>query len=725
MTDTDPHERRSKDASQTPAPPDTADSGLDAAPRPLLDELRGQVPHLDPHPTGPAEAGDSDDCRAAAERLYQQASAVREHAMAEFERVKQLRAEFAQREADYAQALREIDQQRAQLESDRAELLSEFDDLAHQRSVFDQQLAHRRLRTTSARRIRRTSRLALHARLVTLALIAALIAGGAWVLMNTRDQVESVARIQIDGDMPLAICAAQLASLGGRPHADAAGSAWHQAVSAGRVIIGQDDPTHTLKITLRGPSPVDNEQTLSTAAARFAQMLPGLSSDPAADVSHRVWAAQRKELDQRLAALRNQRSEVQRQRAAVPRAESAESARAALAELQTDAQRITERHTSARDALRTLEDQVEPTGTVSTEDFARGLSDDAIYQQDSAEFEMQTKAYQRELVLSEVLVLDKLEDLQAAAAELATTIDKQLSLDLPLSVRALLEDAGGEADDFDRLLRQFIKSWNTQREATERLHPTQATRELFTAQTEAVQALGRVLTETTRVSGKLRLIVDQISHGNDAPTRRTVIGSLLRGELRHIDQARRDVRQVAEGLDTATNFKLDAADRLVRNLSTRLREREKRIRTKLQAAADRDARAQHANAVQQQRAVVADLDQQRETALARIVDQLDLIQSLQETARRTAALDARAASLDEQIEQLTQQQARLDQHEPAVHKTTARLVRMAHAPVDMHRHLQAASIVALGVFAGVWIVGTLIFGRFARAAPRHRNTTKP
>jgi hypothetical protein len=690
---------------------------------PVFRELEARVTDLTTPPAGrDASAPDTPEERelqrrqAFIERLYRQASESRERALREQKRAAALSEQLAQRDSALEQAKLDLEIQSQQLDSDRQQITEQRELLSTDIEGFEQQLERLAQREAASRRVRRVGRFAIQLRAISIALIGGLAGGASWMVLHVGDDVTSFGRIHLSGRPErFESHLAGLMSLAPVAADDAVVERWRRAVASGRVTIQSEAATGDAILAVRGAGAVENEALISAAVDAYGQavrVVSGAQSDP----RWQVWSAASESLAQRLGALRESLEMVERAQAGIPETADWLDARTQFEALQQSAREVGEALATARGTLLALEAQDAPRGVVTTDDFAAALSNDPIYQQDSLEFDEHAKAYQSQLLLAQILIADPLSELQKTLIGLAATIAEQIELNPPLAARTLLEEMDSEVGDLQRLLQQFAGSLDSRRTALERLDPAGAVVAMFTLQSEAMDSAQRVSDEIGRVAALLRETVREMAAAPSAGTRETVISSVLRGEISRVDDDHRRLVEQIGKLDTQKNFELDAADRQVRSLRTRQRDRQERVRATLQEQVDAAAAGTHQNALSAARARVSELDEEREFTLRAIVDQLEVLREREATSRLITALDAQRDVLTGQISVLERQMADHSKQEPRPKVDRVELVGLSHEATEAKQHWRSAGVVGSVIFASCWLVSTLMLSRFAGGA---------
>ncbi len=710
--------------SPPPNPPDNVDPDRkpDDSVEPLLDELKQRVSDLHAGSAGqPAPAHEDQDIarrRAAAELLYQQASDTRAKALREHERATELREQLGRTEAEQRQARLDLDFERERIAGDRADLDAQRSQLNEELEQFEQRVATEAARVSTERRGSRTSALGVALRATLVAVVAGLAAGACWWLLQQESVHISQMTVTVE-NTPLETSAAAARLIGLPAGAFASQSqarAWQQAVGEGRVRI-EPQADGQLGVALQGPGPVENEDLLSAAFAAYQSALVSAAEDRTRDVAWRTWEARRGLLATQLDAWQQRLGALQVQRREIPGEDQWRAARAQLDTLRAETRALTDELDQARSALVGLQSLDLPRGTLSTETFAAALLADPVYQQDMQELESQARAYQTEVLLGKVLVVDPLEELRKSVRGLAGAVEKQVELRPSVDVQAILEDAAAELDDLNRLLTQFAATWSTRRQEMELLRPIDDAEKLIAAQQAAFDSLARVTEEVERVLGVLRETVRRLGELPGGGTRESVVAAMLRGELSHLADNLREVRTAGRRLDADENFKLDATDRQVRSLRGRIRARQDRIQAELQATADEEARTSYERTVQARRSEISELDERRDQAMDAVVAQLEVLRELEGSSRALIGLDAEKTALEREVRSLEQRRDELLAAEPVPPVPTVTLASMQHAARDSEDLLRSTGLVAGSVFAATWMAAGLLMARFAGGRP--------
>lgn len=676
-------------------------------------KTRARIPASDPAgdgaPTAPLPAGDLEKRRASVDLLYRQASEFREAARREHEEAIKLRTRLAEQENRHEEAALQLEIQRQHLETERTEIDEQREMLVADIAAFEKQLAQQSRQAAATRRVVRLSRLGVQLRALAIALAAGGVASAAWLVLHAADEVQSVGRVRVQGPRDVAAYAAQLASVT-EIAGEGAANRWQAAVLEGRVVVRPVDGD-ALEVALRGAGAVENESLLSGAIAACGEAIARSAADREADPAWRAWQARLAALDHQLQSVGAALAGLADNPAAGVDDADFQQARQRFEELREQGRAFSDEISAERAALLALQSQDSPRGVVTTEDFAQALVDDAVYAQDAQELEVHGNAYQAELLLAKVLVLEPLEQLRKTARGLRVAVGKQLELNPPLAVREGLERAAGEVDDLNKLLNQFAEAWQVRRHAIELLKPVESISELFEHQVAAFESISRVIKELERVSGVLATTVKKLGEGPDAGTRQSVIASLLRGEISRLTEAGEALAEAVQHVDTARNFKLDAADRQIRSLRMRMHDRQQRVQQQVQEAADRRAREQHAEKVRAHQARIAALDEQRDATIRAVVEQIEKLHELQQAASAATALAAKRELLEAERQRLAEQRARLADQEPRAATDRLELVALDHTPVAAQRRWRTAAGVGGCVLLAAWLMGAMLLSR--------------
>jgi hypothetical protein len=498
-------------------------------------------------------------------------------------------------------------------------------------------------------------------------------------------------------------------------------TAWRDAWAAGRLWAGIADD-NIVHLTTRGMAARDDAALLEAAAAAYAH---ASAVHPA---QHEASAAA-EELRARRAVLAANLQESQAQQAQTA---------AALGEVATDAER-TEAVTLAEDleiqradlaaALETQRAELAalmsaevPRGVVDPSAAPAALKQDALYQEDREEFRAVALQYRSELTVAMLLLEDPAKQLQKAFSDLADSLAEQQALEPPAEVRAALEPAAADVQSALQVLAPFIEDWRTRVNTTQEMDVREDVLALVESQNSASDAARRAADQLAALVHQLAERIDALAPAGAGSTRAVVVAAMLRGAHASLKNATDAFAAAAEKTALPANFQLDALDRKLRGLRTRITTREEALAQQLQLEADRAARDRHAAEITRRQEEVRLLERQREEAVTALMAALDRVRALDERVRRRGTLEIDAREREGEIAWLTRRVAELDdalaraeQQHGGPQRVTFEPAASAAVP---SQRASGAALAAVFTFGAIWGVFGLLQLRWPAGSRR-------
>ncbi|MGD8451841.1 MAG: hypothetical protein PVJ57_08485 [Phycisphaerae bacterium] len=554
-------------------------------------------------------------------------------------------------------------------------------------------------------------------RAAVLAVLAGLVAGYVWWRTET-PVYRAMAEMALSGDSPAAqeVVEAHRRRLQ-RPDAvaellgeEALTGTW----AAADVNLAEGTNGPALRVSLDGPNATDVRDVVTWVATGYCEAGANMPAEPGSSAGP--------DLTARAAALEAERKTWQDRRqvhatqaAALATVAQRDEARETADRLREEFEALSEALVQQRGELSVLLGGPVPRGTVSPVAMATGLATDDVHNEDAKEFRANATSYRSELTVALLLVVDPLSEFQRVVRAFGTTLEEQRQLQPPAALATVLEQCAAEIAEADKTLGAARERWQTLIEGARELEPEEQIADLIrqqhTAYDETAQlaGLGRSLIE--KLNGHLK----ELTEASDGGTRSVVVAALLRDELSKISTSLAALVEASGQTDLAKNFRLDALDRQLRGLRTRMEQREASIRQRLQFEADEKARAEHAAHVLEVQQAVEAAEQRRETLLSEFSAALDRLRSLEEeVAQRAAAelelshCDAELARIGKDLEALAKQQALAGQTTTAPSLVLRGVTVEKIAGRNRERHAVLAGLIAL---VGVGGIGLLMFVR--------------
>ncbi len=315
-----------------------------------------------------------------------------------------------------------------------------------------------------------------------------------------------------------------------------------------------------------------------------------------------------------------------------------------LAALLTDRRRqwqqATGQHVAAVAVLDKLQAAPTPKGTVDPADRAQVETQDASLQQDEKALLDKLAQVHDELAKTIAAVKPAVITSTDALEKLETALSHQREAQADLEVAALLERMSVTVTDHRAAVEGFAQAWDKGASGLPKPNDVAQADALLARQAELERLVRDFRFEADPIEAKLRAQLEAIVGEGEERTQRIVIQNALRGSVHGVRDAGVRLSEVASGIVTADNFRLDAACRSASGLTRRIAARRERVLADLQRDADEQAAEQYATDIKEARAALAQRAEQRDRALADVVTTMQEIFELD--APFVAVLDAQA-----------------------------------------------------------------------------------
>lgn len=552
-------------------------------------------------------------------------------------------------------------------------------------------------------------------------------------------------RYQVAAD--LTVKSAALASTPSSAPADETAQAWRRRVLAGHVrqltnpeLLAAGDPNVAVAwrdMCTRGA--VDAEPDLDADAIRVRltsvdNQAAGLLDAALAAYSQRVntvagaalppeytdLAAWRETLAKRIATLEQQQAARTAELATLPTNTAREAAVAQADARQRELAALGDRLATQRAALADLQQAQVAAGSVTEADVEAALKQDAIYQEDHAEFEQAGAKYRTELLVGFMLLVEPLKEAREAITTLTNAIAEQRGMEPPAELLGLLEGCTTDAERMQGRLTEFteqLRGWTVE---VQKLEVTSAN--VASGVTLLVQRQRDLAAAAEQLTGAATALVEQnqqrltkLADEGARSTRAVVVATMLRSEHAALERVMLSLNTALGRTALSANVELDAQDRRLRGLQMRLQERDGFVRQQLQVTADQAARAAHQERVAALQAEVDTLTLQRDGAVADLQTSLAKLRELDAAAARRTALETQVASDAEMLTDWRQQLGVVDAQLAEVRQGTEP-DRVAAGPVttlslDADRMPTALGLGA-GAAASVWVIALALLLRW-------------
>lgn len=619
-----------------------------------------------------------------------------------------LREAVETRDAEARQATLAVELERQDLVQQRMLLERAHEDLAQARAELDQQRAEEAAQLSARRAVLQRAEQSLIVaprrwllRTAVLSVASALGIGGIWslcfppqfiataslTLHASPEGVESAVARHAAGLADRSRLEALLRDAGEVELAARVGSQSDRPISAIRVAA-QDG---TLMLELTDSSSTDlgaaAQRCLDVHLAAAQEMLIARFRAGAVDSVER-YAELRRAADD----LEKQLTEVQALLALIP-ATNRDAILTATQTLEAERRDTGDRLAVARGELDDLLSGRRPEGVIDPAALTAALNDDVVYQEDTREMAEQIRRYRTELAVAMIVMLEPVSLLRGRAAELRTLIAEQRGLQPPPTVARVLEELAGEAESFETFLADLSSQWTSRRAALERdttvrsdvANLDEALIQLVDHQQQVADLARRLLARLGGLSQNLSQNIALLTGESGGGTRAFVVAGLLRSMAAGFTEQTRGAEEAAAAADPTVSFQLDACDRQLRGLRTRMQQRRDALRQQLQLEADRDASASHAAAIDRLRTEIEQLESRRESAISALAEKLDELRQLDEQESRRAALDKQVELLWAERERVQTDLVRLERYTGAATQPAALRDELEVHPVKLRR----------------------------------------
>lgn len=496
-------------------------------------------------------------------------------------------------------------------------------------------------------------------------------------------------------------------------------AAWRALCTRGAVDAQPDGEADAIHVRLTSP---DSAATgLLEAALRTYRERVNTVVGAALPPEYTDLAAWRETLAGRCATLEQQQVGRKAELATLPTNAEREAAVTAADARQRELVLLGDRLATQRAALADLQQARAVAGAVTAADVETALQQDAIYQEDNAEFEQAGAKYRTELLVGFMLLVEPLKEAREALTTLTQAIAEQRGLEPPAELLGLLEGCTTDADRMQGRLTEFteqLRGWTVEVQKLEVTAANVATGVtlLVQRQRDLAAAAEQLAREATALLAQNQQRVTKLADEGARSTRAVVVATMLRSEHTALERVMASLNTALNRTALSANVELDAQDRRLRGLQMRLQEREGFVLQQLQVAADQAARAAHQERVAALQAEVDTLTLQRDGLVADLQAALAKLRELDAAAARRTALEAQVAGDVEMLTDWRRQLAAVDAQLAEVRRQGAEPDRVTAGPVTTLRLDAQRMPTALGLGAGaaasVWIIALALLLRW-------------
>lgn len=296
-------------------------------------------------------------------------------------------------------------------------------------------------------------------------------------------------------------------------------------------------------------------------------------------------------------------------------------------------------------------------GSVTPEDVELALRSDTVYQEDTKEFRVAAREYQNELAIGMVLFVDPLKTARDGARAFLEALQEQHRMGPPIPMAAALEAMIADSESLLTEAADFAQAWDAARLAVEHMRVDEDVVELVQRQSRAADDARQFTRRAEALLSEHRRRIEEMQNQGAGGTREIVVLAQLRSAVAKLEEALSPLGKGAEGPDPTANFELDARDKKLRGLRTRMTARRDAVQEQLQAAADLAVQADRGAYTEELRVRTRAIEQERDTLVATLVERLDALREMDELAaqrqRHADEVDLRSAELRRLSEQST------------------------------------------------------------------------
>ncbi len=495
---------------------------------------------------------------------------------------------------------------------------------------------------------------------------------------------------------------------------------WRQACATRQVLVTPGVAPLTLQLAVTDLDRARAIELARTAAEVYAHRINGVQADLRLPPAYQDFLAWRDELETALAQRRQQR--VADETALSTASDPAERTRqlAAVNDLERELGATSTGLSEQRSHLAVLLAAQLPPGTVDPATVAGALREDAVFQEDHKQLETAAAAYRTELLVGLLLATDTQNDVRKALTQFADSVAEQRKLTPPTELVATLESCAADLKHAQERVGTFAQEWRALVEAVQGLDlSTEAVElsvvDLVRRQSEAATVSRQVTDGLTTLVEQLGQRVDGLGGEGSGGTRAVVVAAVLRSDHVGLKTTVESLAQAVAKVAPAGNVELDAHDRQIRGLRTRLTQRRDLVTGRLQMEADRSSREQHTAQVDTVRQEVLRLEQRREELTAQLTAALRSVRELDTALRRREQLagrleqdDAEIAQLQTQIQALEAKLADARRHGPQPDRVE---LGPAQTSTVSQPRLRPAILAAVLAGAAAWVVSFAMIAR--------------
>jgi len=495
--------------------------------------------------------------------------------------------------------------------------------------------------------------------------------------------------------------------------------AWQLACQNGRVVLATAQAEPALRFTVTDDQADQARQLLEAACQTYLRKLDQGNLVPR---GYQDLAAHRRRLQKTLDDLRQRQAADQTRLAELATQNESSPASNPLDNLEAELAEVTREIERARADLSALAATEPPGATVDPQDIDQALAEDPVYREDSQELQAVALQYRTELTVAMLSLIEPFRTFQKAVGGLLGSLQEQLALAPPAELKTILEQCQTETAEAAQGLAPFAEQWREWLTLVQELDLRRQAAELVTSQGRAADAAQLAADQASALVDRIDSRIQALGSVGQGGTRATVVAAVLRSEHALLRSAAQSLAAAARRTALPENFELDAQDRKLRGLLTRLTNRRAAVARDLQSQADRAARDRHAARAQEVGNHLRQLEDRRQRLVADLAAGVRILRQPEPPDQQRDSLQAATRQRQAEIDCT---QARLDEIDRALaglETAGAWKERLEIAPATVRRvsAVTAGELLAVGVAALVltWLGSGLVpgLGRSVRAA---------
>ncbi len=389
------------------------------------------------------------------------------------------------------------------------------------------------------------------------------------------------------------------------------------------------------------------------------------------------------------------------------------------AEAQRELAEVSKSLDRERAALAVLVATESPATAIDPAALQKALDADPIYAEDLQELKDAGTRFRAELQVSLLMLSEPVDALGRTIAKSIGAVGEQIALGPPDSLRetldawqAALAAADERNDAFAVTYRRHVKDIDGFALRDDALEA---------GVLELVRGQGAITQSVDDFAAKAAGLVEDLTKRastaaeQSGSTREIVVATALRAELSALKSAVEAIGAAAKRCATRDNVELDAADRQLRGLRTRIKERRDLVDGRLRMEAQRSARETLDTQISAARERVRTLDTRREQLVSASLAALDEVRRLDEAARQWDGLSAKIETAETEIARTSEALRELDERLAEIKRRSAEPDRVSAGPVEVSSVETGrganAFVAGLGAAVATWLIALTLVAR--------------